>query len=89
MNSEHLFGTYFLGGPISHLDYLAMLGNWFTPQLQSLGIENNIWLEQDGVPVHFAITIREYFDVIFPGPWIGRGLPPCQLHLTGRLEVLT
>ena len=42
MNSEHLFGPYTFDGPVNHLNYLAMLENWFVPQLQSLGIESNV-----------------------------------------------
>ena len=38
MNSEHLFGPYFCDGPEIHLYCVAMLENWFIPQLQSLEI---------------------------------------------------
>ena len=41
-NSDHLFKPYFFDGPVNHLRYLAMLENWFMPQLQSLGIEKNV-----------------------------------------------
>ena len=30
MNSKHLFEPYFFDGPVNHLNYLAMLENWFT-----------------------------------------------------------
>ena len=65
-NSEPLFGPYFFDGPMNHLNYLAMLENWFIPQQQSLGIESSIWFQQDGVPANFAITVGKYFDKVFP-----------------------
>ena len=72
MNNEHLFGPYFFDGPLNHLNYLTMLEKWFIPQLQSLGIEIYIiWFQQDGVPVHFAITVRKYLKEVFPRYWIG------------------
>ena len=70
MKSEHLFGPYFFDGPVNHLNYLAMLENCFISQLQSLGIESNVWLQQDRVPAHFAITVKEYLKV-FSSCWIG------------------
>ena len=73
MNSEHLFEPYFFDGAVNHFNYLAMLENWFIRQLQSLGIENNVWFQQDGTPAHFEITVREYLNEIFVSRWIGRG----------------
>ena len=54
MNSEHLFGPCFFDGPVNHLNYLHVLENWFIPQLQSLGIESNVWFQQDGTSARFA-----------------------------------
>ena len=48
INSKHQFGPYFFDGPVNHLNYLAMLENWFQPQLQSLGIESIVWFQQNG-----------------------------------------
>ena len=66
-----------------------MLENWFVPQLQSLEIESNASLQEDGVPAYFAINVRENVNEIFSVVGLAVDLPPCQLHLTGRLEVLT
>ena len=79
MNSEHLFEPYFFDGSVNHLNYLAKLENWFMPQKQSLGIESNVWLQQDREPAHLAITVRKYLNEVFPSRWIGREsatLPP-------------
>jgi hypothetical protein len=47
---------------------------------------NNLILQRDGVPVHFAHTVRDCLNVNFPGSWIGRGgpitWPPCSPDLT-------
>ena len=73
MISEHLFGPYFFDAPANHLNYLAMLESWFIPQLQSLGIESNVWYQQYGAPAHFEIIVREYLNEVFSSRWIGRG----------------
>jgi hypothetical protein len=31
---------------------------------------NTIWLQQDGVPPHYAINVRRYLDHVLPGRWI-------------------
>ena len=64
MYSEHLLGPFFFDG-FNNLNHLAMLGNWFIPQLHSLGIEINVWFQQEGVPPHFAETVREYLNEIY------------------------
>ena len=73
MNGEHLFEPYFSGEPVNHLNYLAMLENWFIPQLQSLEIESNVWFKQNGAPAYFAITLKEYLNAVFPRSCVGRG----------------
>ena len=40
INSEHPIGPYFFDRPGNYLNYLAMLENWFIPQLQSFGNES-------------------------------------------------
>ena len=65
-NSENLFGPYFFDGSVNHLNTLAMLDNFFISQLQSLEIESNVWLQTNGAPAHFAITVSEYLNEVFP-----------------------
>ena len=68
-----------------------MLENWFIPQLQSLRIKSNVWLEEDGAPAHFAITVREYPNKAFPSRWIGSGSAtlPASLDWPPRSADLT
>ena len=90
MNSEHLFGPYFFDGSVNHLNYSAVLENLFIPQLQSLGIESNVWFRKDGAPAHSAITVRDNPNgSFFPAVGLTVGLPLCQFHLTGHFKILT
>ena len=73
VNGKHLFGAFYFDGSVNHFNYITMLENWFTSQLQSLGIESNAWFQEDGEPAHFAITAREYLNEVFPSRWIGCG----------------
>ena len=73
MNSKHLFRLYFFNRPVSHLNYLAMLKTWFILQLQSIGIENYVWFQEDGAPAHFSISVRGYLNEDLHIRWIGRG----------------
>ena len=62
-----------------------MLENWFLPQLQSHGIKSNAWFQQDGVPAQFGITVREYFNEVFPSCWIcGSATLPASLDWPPR-----
>ena len=88
MNSEHLFGPYFFDGPVNHLNYSAVLENWFIPQLQSLGIESNVWFQKDWAPAHSAITVRDNSNSsFFPVVGLTVDLPLCQLNLNGSPDL--
>ena len=90
MNSEYLVGPYFFDGSVNHLNYLAMLENWFIQQ-QSLGIKSNVWFQEDGAPSNFAIIVREYLNEVFPSRWIGSGSAtlPAPLDWPPRSSDLT
>ena len=58
---------------------------------------NNIWLQQDGAPPHYAADVRRYLNQVFPGRWIGRrgamewparspDLTPLDFFLWGHLK---
>jgi hypothetical protein len=32
-----------------------------------------VWLQQDGAPAHFAVSVRDVLNEHFPGRWIGHG----------------
>ena len=40
-----------------------------------LQVRQLLWFQHDGVPVHFALDVREYLNNVFPNCWIGRGGP--------------
>ena len=91
MNSEHLFRPYFFIGLVNYRNYLAMLENRLIVQLQSLGIESNVWFQQDGALAHFAITVREYLKEVFLSRWIGHesAILPAPLNWPPRSHDLT
>ncbi|KAJ8939870.1 hypothetical protein NQ318_010421, partial [Aromia moschata] len=37
--------------------------------------DNTLWFQQDGAPPHYARSVREYLDVIFPQRLLGRRGP--------------
>ena len=48
-----------------------MLVDYAWPQLQ----RKKLYFQHDGAAPHYAVTVREWFDEEFSGPWIGgRGL---------------
>lgn len=34
---------------------------------------NNLWYQQDGVPPHYAASVRRYLDEVFLNRWTERG----------------
>uniref|UniRef100_A0A2H1WKC1 SFRICE_041649 n=1 Tax=Spodoptera frugiperda TaxID=7108 RepID=A0A2H1WKC1_SPOFR len=55
-----------------------------------------MWLQLDGAPAHFALSVRQYLNEVFPR-WFGRSgtvawpprspdLTPCDYHLWGWLK---
>jgi len=54
-----------------------------------LEVRDNIWLQQDGAPPHFARVARAQVEAMFPGRWIGRGGPvpwPARCHDFSMLD---
>ncbi|KAJ4446538.1 hypothetical protein ANN_13234 [Periplaneta americana] len=49
-----------------------MLRDWLMPQLTERGVMAQIWFQGDGAPDHFALPVRDFLNVKFPG-WIDRG----------------
>uniref|UniRef100_H3AAA0 Tc1-like transposase DDE domain-containing protein n=1 Tax=Latimeria chalumnae TaxID=7897 RepID=H3AAA0_LATCH len=91
LNARHVIGPYFFNGLVNHKSYLEMLQNWFVPELDALGIRQDVWLQQDGVPPHYALSVREFLNDSFPDRWIGRGSPvsPAPLKWPARSPDLT
>ncbi|KAJ8911564.1 hypothetical protein NQ315_007945 [Exocentrus adspersus] len=49
-------------------------------------IKNRMWLQLDGAPAHFSVTVRHHLNEHFPNAWIGRqeptAWPPRSADLT-------
>ena len=75
MTSDYLIGPYFFDGPVNAAAYSAMLEKWLIPHLRDRGLLDDVWLQQDGAPAHFALSVGDVFNENFPGRWIGLGSP--------------
>jgi len=45
------------------------------PKLKDRGLLDDVWLQHDGAPAHFALSVRDVLNEHFPGHWIGHGTP--------------
>jgi len=75
ITSDYLIGPYFFDGPVNAASYWATLESWLIPQLRDRGLLDDVWLQHNGAPAHFALSVREILNERFPGRWIGRGSP--------------
>jgi len=74
ITSDDLIGPYFFDGPVNAASYSAMLEMWLSPQLRERGLLNDVWLQHDGAPAHFTLSVRDVLNGV-PGRWIGHGSP--------------
>jgi len=58
---------------------------------ETRGLLDDVWLQHDGAPSHFALSVRDILNERFPGRWIGRGSPtsPAPLPWPPRSPDLT
>jgi hypothetical protein len=42
----------------------------------------DVWLQHDGAPAHFTLTVCDILNEHFPGRWIGRGSPTSSASLS-------
>ena len=91
IDSRHIYGPYFFDAAVNQHAYLAMLREWFIPLLETKGVKDECWFQQDGAPPHFAVSVREFLNEQLPGRWIGRGSPllPAPLAWPPRSPDLT
>ena len=73
MTSYYLIVPYFFDGPVNAASYSAMLGMWLIPQLRDRGLVDDVWLQLDGAPTHFTLSVHDILNKRFPGRWIGHG----------------
>ena len=63
-----------------------MLRNVVVPQLQTKLNVHELFFQQIGASPHCALSVRDYFNEVFPQHWFGRrgGIewPPRPLNLT-------
>jgi hypothetical protein len=82
MTANHLIGHYFFDGPVNAKSYAEMLEVWLIPQFRDRGLMGDVWLQHDGAPAHFALTVRHILNEHFPGRWIGCGSPTSPATLS-------
>jgi hypothetical protein len=70
-----VIGPIFLNRTVTHSLYLTMLRNTIIPQLRLQYGDEDFYLQQDGAPPHYAVTVREFLDKELPHRWIGRQGP--------------
>jgi hypothetical protein len=71
---DRIYGPFFFSDTVNGERYLAMLQNWFKPQL-SRAQKSSIRFMQDGAPPHWARVVRDWLTATFPNRWMGRGSP--------------
>jgi len=75
MSSDCLIGPYLIDGPVNVASYSAMLETWLIPKLRDSRLLDDVWLQHDGAPAHFALSVRYVLNECFPGRSTGRGSP--------------
>jgi hypothetical protein len=69
VSRRRVFGPFFFADKsVTGQVYLKMLQNWLMPQLA----EKEFIFQQDGVPPHWHMGVREYLSRNLPGRLIGR-----------------
>lgn len=92
--NDRMLGPYFFQQTLTAERYLDFLTFELIPSLAVIFPNDHdpdipgqqIWLQQDGAPPHYARAVREYLNTIFPNRWIGRSgaveWPPRSPDLT-------
>lgn len=100
---DRLVGPFFIPGNLNGETYLSLLEDHIDPMLTDIienddrYLEDELIFQQDGAPPHFAVTVRQFLDLRFPGKWIGRrgaaewpprspDLSPLDFFLWGHLK---
>lgn len=54
--------------------YLEFLRETLPPLLADVNedLRQEMWLQNDGCPAHYAVEVRNHLNAVFPGRWIGR-----------------
>lgn len=98
MTRQQIIGPFFfLEKTVTQANYLDMLQQFLSPQLEEAHLTDSIWFMQDGAPPHYAHIVRDWLNLTFPNRWIGRGgfiewaprspdLTPCDFFLWGKVK---
>lgn len=70
-----IVGPYFFEQALTGNIFLEFLRNTLPVLLENVNLElrQNMFLQLDGCPAHFAINVREHLNAVYPNRWIGRG----------------
>lgn len=70
-----IIGPYFFERSLTGNSFLEFLRNELPVLLEDvpLDIRQNMFLQLDGCPAHFANNVKEYLNEAYPYRWIGRG----------------
>lgn len=95
----NIIGPYFFDQPLNGNIFLDFLANQLPILLENVALETrqNLFLQLDGCPAHFAINVRDHLNAVYQQRWIGRGSlfpwPPrspdltcLDFYLWGRLK---
>jgi hypothetical protein len=89
MTATHLIGPYFFDGPVNTAFCAEMLEVLLIPQRKDRGLMEDVWLQHDGAPAHFTLTMCDILNEHFPGCWIGCSSPTSPArHYPGHHVVL-
>jgi hypothetical protein len=82
MAATHLIGPYFCNGHVNAASYTEMLEVWLIPQLRDRGLMEDVWLQHDGAPAPFALTVLDIYNEHFSSHWVGCGSPASPVPLS-------
>lgn len=71
---NRIIGPFFIDGNLTAEKYINLLNEHVIPAIRNIVGEafDNVWFQQDGCQVHFAVIVRNLLNDIFNGKWIGR-----------------
>lgn len=72
-----VIGPFFFDGVLDGIQYVRFLQENLPILLENvdLNTRREMWLQQDGAPVHYHRIVRHYLDEAFHNRWIGRRGP--------------
>ena len=70
ISTEGLISLYFFNETVDGTNYQDMLSKYVLPQLQKHSDYNSLIFMQDGVPPHYANSVRNLLNTL-SGGWIG------------------